>query len=185
MKFAISHPKDTNMKIPIRKLFEKGRNRLDLKNFRKKPSLLQVTQVKLFELNILLVPKLPCGQKEAQQIAGAGKIFPGFLLGSIQSLCFLLSFQLFLLPHVTMPCFWCHLVQLQGTSWVPVLWWPLSLSDLVYGLWPSQRVSSGQTMVPWPPVCCQSKLAAALAQGSSATGWALPWQPKLIPAAIF
>lgn len=61
--------------------------------------------VELLKLNILLAPKLLCGQKEAEQIAGMGSIFPGFLLGNVQSSWFLLSFGLFLVLHVIMPCF--------------------------------------------------------------------------------
>lgn len=57
-------------KIPTRKLFEKGRNSLDLKNFVEETKFIASDRgeaVELFKLNILLVPKLPCGQKEAQQ----------------------------------------------------------------------------------------------------------------------
>lgn len=96
-------------KIPIRKLFEKGRNSLDLKNFVEETKFIASDRgeaVELFKLNILLVPKLPCGQKEAQQIAGAGRTFPGFSSGNVLSSWLLLSFWLFLVPHALLPSYW-------------------------------------------------------------------------------
>lgn len=88
--------------------------------------------VELFGLNILLLSKLPCGQKGTQQIAGAGSTQRS-LPARVQSSWFLLSPGFISEPYVTLACFiltgsqprfWFNLPQLQGMSWVtacPVL----------------------------------------------------------------
>lgn len=129
MKFSISHPRATNQKIPIRKCFGKGRNRLELQSFVGGSQLVTTATgraVELFGLSILLVSKLSCEQKGTQQIAGASSTLKS-LPGRVQSSWFLLSPGFISVPYVTLACFlltgsqphlWCNLPQLWGMSWV-------------------------------------------------------------------
>lgn len=129
MTFSISHAQVTNKKALIRKHLGKGRNRLELQHFVEESKLVTSATgraVELFELNVLLVSKLPCWQKGTQQIAGAGSTQRS-LPGRIQTSWFLLSLGFIAVPCITLvcflltgsqPCLWCNLPQLWGTSWV-------------------------------------------------------------------
>lgn len=129
VKFSISHPQVTNKKVLIRKHLGKGRNRLELQCFVEESKLARSATgraVKLFELNILLVSKLPCWWKGTQQIAGAGSTQRS-LPGRTKTSWFLLSLGFIAVPCITLVCFllsgsqprlWHNLPQLWGTSWV-------------------------------------------------------------------
>lgn len=180
MKFPTSHPQDRNLKIPIRKWFEKLRNRSDLKTFVEETKLVASDTgkvVELFKRNFFFSPKTTLWTKRSTANSWSGQDLPSNLVGK----CTKFIVPPKVLAFFSAPCYHDLLPSYRAPSpasganspssrghhgWLPVQRWLPGLFDLVY-LCPSQRFSPGQATVPWPPVCCQSKLAAVLAQGSS------------------